>query len=210
MKIADSYMAATGLPEERKDHAVAMARFARHCMVKFESLVKELELSLGPDTGDLALRIGINSGPVTAGVLRGERARFQLFGDTVNTASRMETTGLPGRIHVSRETADLLTAAGKQRWLTARADKIQAKGKGELQTFWLELSAQISSSEGVSVSSKASCAKSTVVDEDEVRPQNQTFVEGSSMGKIVASTFSDKTQRLIRWNSDILKSLLNW
>ena len=48
-------------------------------------ITKELEVSLGPDTGDLGMRFGLNSGPVTAGVLRGDRARFQLFGDTVNT-----------------------------------------------------------------------------------------------------------------------------
>ena len=49
------------------------------------SITKELEVTLGPDTGDLGMRFGLHSGPVTAGVLHGERAQFQLFGDTVNT-----------------------------------------------------------------------------------------------------------------------------
>lgn len=138
-------------------------------MTKFGALAKDLETSLGPDTGDLALRIGINSGPVTAGVLRGERTRFQLFGDTVNTASRMETTALPGTIQLSKATADLLITAGKQRWLTARADKIQAKGKGELQTFWLEMGS-MPSSEGISDTSADSADGDSAVDEDEAAP----------------------------------------
>ena len=73
------------------------------------------------------------SGPVTAGVLRGDRARFQLFGDTMNLASRMESTGQPGRIQVSSDTADLLKAAGKDRWVTPRNTMVFVKGKGELQ-----------------------------------------------------------------------------
>jgi class 3 adenylate cyclase len=64
-------VAVTGLPEARKDHAVAMARFAKDILEKMNQLTKRLEITLGPDTGDLQLRIGMHSGPVTAGVLRG-------------------------------------------------------------------------------------------------------------------------------------------
>ena len=85
--VGDCYVAVAGLPEPLKDHAVAMARFAKDILQKFREMVKQMVVELGPDTEDLGLRVGLHSGPVTAGVLRGERARFQLFGDTMNTAA---------------------------------------------------------------------------------------------------------------------------
>jgi class 3 adenylate cyclase len=72
----------TGLPEPQEDHAVIMAKFARDCLLKMKEVTQALEFRLGPDTTDLSMRVGLNSGQVTAGVLRGDRARFQLFGDT--------------------------------------------------------------------------------------------------------------------------------
>jgi class 3 adenylate cyclase len=101
-------------------------------------LVRDLEQSLGPGTRDLTLRFGLHSGAVTAGVLRGQKSRFQLFGDTVNTASRMESTGIPNQIQASTVTAELIIAAGKGSWVKAREDLVEAKGKGKLQTYWIE------------------------------------------------------------------------
>jgi class 3 adenylate cyclase len=127
--VGDCYVAVTGLPNPRKDHAVAMARFAHECMQRMQVLVKKLEVTLGPDTGDLSMRMGLHSGPVTAGVLRGERSRFQLFGDTMNTAARMEHNGQRDRIQITQDTADLLIAAGKTTWVVQREDGTFTKYK---------------------------------------------------------------------------------
>ncbi|CAB9519856.1 Receptor-type guanylate cyclase gcy [Seminavis robusta] len=134
--IGDCYMAVTGVPNPQPDHAIRMIKFARDCMMKMDRILEKLVPSLGEDTLNLKMRVGCHSGPVTAGVLRGDKGRFQLFGDTVNTASRMESNGVKGRIHVSEACADLLPT----KWLTRREDKVVAKGKGEMQTYWVDAS----------------------------------------------------------------------
>ena len=78
--IGDCYMAAAGLPTPQADHSLVMAKFARECLFAMSRVVKHLEVTLGPDTAELGMRFGLHSGQVTAGVLRGERSRFQLFG----------------------------------------------------------------------------------------------------------------------------------
>jgi class 3 adenylate cyclase len=123
-------VAVTGLPDVQKDHAVRMIRFARDCMFKISQVTYSLVDELGTDTQNLQMRIGIHSGPTTAGVLRGTKGRFQLFGDTVNTASRMESTGMPGRIQISQATADELIKRGKASWFAPRQDMVAVKGKG--------------------------------------------------------------------------------
>ena len=69
-------------PDPQQDHAVRMAKFAHECMKKMSELVLKLKETLGEDTAELCMRFGLHSGPVTAGVLRGEKSRFQLFGNT--------------------------------------------------------------------------------------------------------------------------------
>ena len=145
----------------------------------------------------LGVRIGLHSGPVTAGVLRGERARFQLFGDTVNTTARMESTGQPNKIHVSQETADLLAAAGKSQWLRTRRETVVAKGKGELQTYWLDATGEAVASTG---------SGSTEEMENESEHKEASAVQALNAAPAVPS--ADKYNRLVAWNCDILSKLL--
>jgi len=137
--IGDCFVAATGVPFLNAHHASSLVRFAEDCRLEFNEIVTDLEETLGPGTSELKLRTGINSGATTGGVLRGEKSRFQLFGDTINTASRMESLGAPDRIHVSQTTAQLLMAAGKSAWLVKRDDLVNAKGKGKMQTYWIRI-----------------------------------------------------------------------
>ena len=66
-----------GLPDPRKDHAVVMAKFAMECLRGMDDMTRDLEVELGPETCELRLRVGLHSGPVVAGVLRGEKSRFR-------------------------------------------------------------------------------------------------------------------------------------
>ena len=75
------YVAVCGLPDPQTQHHIHMARFARDCVTRIVPLLENLAVDLGPDTIELGVRVGLHSGPITAGVLRGDRARFQLFGD---------------------------------------------------------------------------------------------------------------------------------
>jgi hypothetical protein len=140
--------------------------------------------------GDLAMRAGLHSGPVTAGVLRGDRSRFQLFGETVNTAARVEATGMRNCVHLSTDTANLLIAAGKEHWIKKRADVVTAKGKGELQTYWL-LTPGLVDDKQVDASAD---------------PESAHRV-GLNLDQLEAS-LPPKIQRLVCWNVEILKKLL--
>jgi adenylate cyclase len=125
--IGDAYMVVGGAPTARPDHASAVAEMA----LEMNALVA----AHAPVDGHrLALRIGIHSGPAVAGVIGKQKYTYDLWGDTVNTASRMESHGLAGEIQVTQETRDLLD--GRFR-LEPRG--VQAiKGKGEMATFLLK------------------------------------------------------------------------
>ncbi|KAL3935011.1 MAG: hypothetical protein SGBAC_009392, partial [Bacillariaceae sp.] len=136
--IGDCYVAVTGLPNPQEKHAEIMVRFSVECIARMRSVVLSLAESLGEDTANLSMRVGLHSGPVTGGVLRGQKSRYQLFGDTMNTASRMESNGTSGKIHVSQSTADELVKFGRSSWLLACIDKLPIKGKGDMQTYFVQ------------------------------------------------------------------------
>ena len=123
--IGDSYMAVAGAPEPRADHAVAAIEFARAMI----DVVAETRAAFD---ADLQVRIGIASGPVVGGVIGQQRLLFDLWGDTVNLASRMETSGIPGRIHVSESTRDLLVG-----WCDFERRDVDVKGLGRMTTYFV-------------------------------------------------------------------------
>ena len=124
--IGDCYMVAAGVPEPRPDHACALALMAFDML---DAMRAEGEAGhLG-----LELRIGINSGPVVAGVIGRKRFLYDLWGDAVNTASRMESYGTPGRIQITRATYELLA----DDFECEPRGTIAVKGKGEVETWYL-------------------------------------------------------------------------
>jgi adenylate cyclase len=124
--IGDAYMVAGGLPVERPDHARAVAEMA----LEMNDVVRKN----GPSAGEgFALRIGIDTGPVVAGVIGRKKFIYDLWGDTVNTASRMESHGQPGRIHVTARTQGRL----QSEYEFESRGEIEIKGKGRMTTYFL-------------------------------------------------------------------------
>jgi len=124
--IGDAYMVAAGLPVARSDHAEAMALMAADVLAEFARLRDALGL-------ELAIRIGMESGPVVAGVIGRHKFTYDLWGDTVNTASRLESSGIPGRIQVGERAYRLLR---EQHRFEARGE-IEVKGKGLIRAYLL-------------------------------------------------------------------------
>ncbi len=129
--IGDGYMVAAGVPFPRDDHATALTSLALDMQVHFEALP--------PVHGHhVNFRMGINSGPVVGGVIGTYKFQYDIWGDTVNTAARMESHGVPGRIHISQATHELI----KDDFVCDHRGTIDVKGKGEMDTWFVEATSE--------------------------------------------------------------------
>ena len=125
--IGDCYMLVGGVPEPRKDHAQAVVNVAFAMLSAIQSINHQ-------HGTQLQIRVGINSGPVVAGVIGMHKFTYDLWGNTVNIASRMESTGAVGKIHISPSTAERLD----NKFVLQERGAITIKGIGHLETFFVQ------------------------------------------------------------------------
>lgn len=125
--LGDGYMVVSGVPVPRDDHAEALARAA----LELRETAKDLRDTSGRS---VPLRIGLATGPVVAGVIGTSKFFYDVWGDAVNVAARMEATGAPGRIHIAPETARALA----DKFVLVARGPVEVKGKGRIETWFLE------------------------------------------------------------------------
>jgi class 3 adenylate cyclase len=124
--IGDAYMVAFGLPDPRPDHAEAAARSAH-------AMIEEIRAFRADDGAPVQLRIGLHTGPAIAGVIGQRKFSFDVWGNTVNIANRMESHGESGKVHLSESVANAL----KGKFALLERGMIDVKGSGRMRTFFL-------------------------------------------------------------------------
>ncbi|MES2765056.1 MAG: adenylate/guanylate cyclase domain-containing protein [Bacteroidota bacterium] len=124
--VGDSYMAASGVPVESDNHLLKIAKLAI-------AMQEDLKLNLDFKIPELSIRIGIHTGEVIAGVLGTQKLSYDIWGDTVNTAARMESHGEPDMIHVTEDVFKAL----KDKYVFKERGEMEIKGKGRMKTYFL-------------------------------------------------------------------------
>ena len=152
--IGDSYMAVAGAPEPLEDHCPRAAEAALEMLSKLADHDLKSDPVLGneewiDEVGTIQVRIGLHAGPVVAGIVGDQRLQYDVWGDTVNVASRMESTGESGRVQVSEAFAEAMKQThptplsegegqGESSLTLIERGEIEVKGKGSMKTYWLE------------------------------------------------------------------------
>jgi tetratricopeptide (TPR) repeat protein len=128
--IGDGYMAASGVPEYQSDHALRAANFA----IDVKNELESFNLQNGTN---ISARIGIESGPLVAGVIGEMKFIYDLWGDSVNTASRMESTGIPNKVHITENFKEELDK-NNYKFTFSKPVELDVKGKGIMKTYYIE------------------------------------------------------------------------
>jgi class 3 adenylate cyclase len=127
--VGDSYMCAGGLPFPSEDHALKMVRAA----LEIEQFISDTQNDPNNDKIRLNIRIGINTGPVVAGIVGTKKFAYDIWGDTVNIASRMESNSVPGKINISENTYELV----KHAFAVEFRGELHVKNRGTMKMYFV-------------------------------------------------------------------------